>query len=478
MKISITKQIDPDISAIYVTDNVDKLKKQSFSPTEFEYLKKNLDKKNKIQSVNSYFKWSFAYLFSNEKKQSQDLENFRKAAYKIYQQLKSHKVKEVIVVDLIENHEFINAFLEGLMLSNYAFDKYFSDKEKKERFLKQTFVFSPVFDSQQLSSLKNVIEGVYYAKNLVNEPSNHLNAEKLASVIQQMGEKSGFTVETLNRKRIEALKMHGLLAVNKGSVDPPTFSILEWKPKNPVNTKPIVLVGKGIVFDTGGISLKPQNYLTSMKSDMAGAAAVAGAIYAVAKNKLNVHIIGLVPATDNRVNGNAYVPDDIITMKNGVSVEIVNTDAEGRMILADALIFAKQYSPSLVMDIATLTGSASIAVGSHGIVVMGNAAKKSFNALEKSGQKVYERVVEFPFWNEYDEMIKSSVADIKNVGGRDAGAITAGKFLSNFVDYPWIHLDIAGPAFLEKEDSYRGTGGTGVGVRLFYDFLLNHLNNK
>jgi leucyl aminopeptidase len=268
--------------------------------------------------------------------------------------------------------------------------------------------------------------------------------------------------------------MGGLLAVNRGSIDPPTFSILEWNPGNAKNKKPIVLVGKGITFDTGGLSLKPTpNSMDSMKSDMAGGATVAAVIYAAAKSGLAVHLIALIPATDNRPDGNALTPGDIIYTHSGKSVEVLNTDAEGRLILADALSFAKKYDPTLVVDVATLTGSAAMAIGPYGIVAMGNAGRETFDLLKQSGERVYERIVEFPFWNEYDELIKSDIADIKNIGSREGGAITAGKFLANFVDYPWIHLDIAGPAFLSTADHYRGKGGTGTGVRLLLDFLRN-----
>jgi leucyl aminopeptidase len=265
--------------------------------------------------------------------------------------------------------------------------------------------------------------------------------------------------------------MGGLLAVNKGSIDPPTFTIFEWKPKNKVNKKPIVLVGKGVMYDTGGLSLKPTNYMDTMKCDMAGGAAVAGAMYAISKAKLPVHVIGLIPATDNRPDGNAYVPGDVITMLDGTTVEVLNTDAEGRMIMADALSYAKNYDPELVIDIATLTGAAAVALGENAIVGMCTKSEKEFRALQKSGMRVNERVIEFPFWDEYKDMLKSTIADLKNIGGMYAGAITAGKFLEHFTDYPYIHLDIAGPAFIKKRDSYRVTGGTGVGVRLFFEFV-------
>jgi len=231
------------------------------------------------------------------------------------------------------------------------------------------------------------------------------------------------------------------------------------------------------VYDTGGLSLKPSNAMDTMKCDMAGAAAVIGAMYAIAKAKLPVHVIGLIPATDNRPDGNAYTPGDVVTMYDGSTVEVLNTDAEGRMILADALTYAKKYDPELVIDIATLTGAAARAIGPQAMVGMKVNSDSEFDKLKVSGDFVHERIVEFPMYEEYAEQLKSEIADMKNIGGIDAGAITAAKFLEHFTDYPYIHLDIAAPAFLSKANSYRPIGGTGIGVRLFYDFIKSKIDN-
>jgi leucyl aminopeptidase len=211
-----------------------------------------------------------------------------------------------------------------------------------------------------------------------------------------------------------------------------------------------------------------------MKSDMGGAALVSGAMYAIAKMQLPLHIIALVPATDNRPGENAYVPGDVITMYSGKTVEVLNTDAEGRMILADALHWAKRYKPELVMDFATLTGAASAAVGEHGIVCMGTADESSKQAFRDSGNRQYERLVEYPLWDEYGEQIKSDIADIKNVGGATGGAITAGKFLEHFIDYPWMHFDIAGVSFATSKKGYTPIGGTAYGMRMLLDFLIHY----
>ena len=247
---------------------------------------------------------------------------------------------------------------------------------------------------------------------------------------------------------------------------------MEYVPKKALNKKPLVLVGKGVVYDTGGVSLKPTpNSMDRMKSDMSGAALVTGAMYAIAQMQLPVHVIALVPATDNRPGENAYVPGDVVKMMSGATVEVLNTDAEGRMLLGDALHYAKRYKPELVIDFATLTGAASAAVGEHGIVCMGTAAEETKQAFRESGARQYERLVEYPLWDEYGEQIKSDVADIKNVGGATGGAITAGKFLEHFTDYPWMHFDIAGVSFNMAKKGYNTVGGTAFGMRMLLDFV-------
>ncbi|MCS6818923.1 MAG: M17 family metallopeptidase, partial [Chitinophagales bacterium] len=249
----------------------------------------------------------------------------------------------------------------------------------------------------------------------------------------------------------------------------------EYKPTKHRNKKPIVLVGKGIVFDTGGLSLKPTtNSMDMMKCDMSGAATAGAVLYAVAKSKLPLHILALVPATDNRPGEKAYAPGDVIRMMDGSTVEVLNSDAEGRMILADALHYAKKYKPELVIDIATLTGSALRALGHFATAYMGTAPDSIKKQIIQSSLDTYERLWEFPLWEEYGTLLQSDIADQKNIGGELAGMITAGKFLEKFIDYPWLHLDIAGTAFLTSESDYKGKGGTGVGVRLLYHFLKNY----
>ncbi len=360
---------------------------------------------------------------------------------------------------------------EGLILGNYQFLRYFGDREKRRNTLVQIFVENA--DTPAMRAIAHATMGTLFARDLVNTPVIDLSATDLANQAKEAAKRHGFSIEVLEKKQIESLKMGGLLAVNTGSLEPPTFIIMEHKPKNATNDQPIVLVGKGVVYDTGGLSLKPSNFMDTMKSDMGGAAAVIGTMSAVAEANLPVHVIGLVPATDNRPGGNAVTPGDVITISDGTTVEVLNTDAEGRLILSDALVYAKRYNPELVIDLATLTGAAARAIGRYAIVGMGNAPASEMELLQKSGDKVRERIVEFPFWDEYKELLKSPIADLKNIGGAEAGAITAGKFLEHFTDYPYIHLDIAGPAFLSKRVGYQIEGGTGIGVRLLFDFLSN-----
>jgi leucyl aminopeptidase len=463
-----------DVSVIYIAEKNTDFSDYSFTTTELEYIKRQQAAEKKAVDINSYFKWSYIRFIPAEKSEYLALEKMRKQASELYRLIKQNEHHEILIVDVSERNEMVKAFLEGLALSHYQFVKYKTSESDKRNVLQRIQILSKGISSEELEILEILCSAVYHARNLVNEPLSRLNATQLGGAFQKLAKEAGFSIDVFNKKKIESLKFNGLLAVNRGSIDPPSFSVMEWKPGNPKNKKPVVLVGKGIVYDTGGLSLKSNSNMLEMKSDMAGGAIVAGIMYAAAKSRLPVHLIGLVPATDNRPDGNAYTPGDIVTMHSEKTVEVINTDAEGRMILADALSFAKQYNPELVVDFATLTGSASIAIGPQGLVAMGKADRSVFESLIESGQNTYERIVELPLWEEYNEMIKSEIADIKNVGGREAGAITAGKFLEHFTDYPWVHFDIAPMAYLDKNDAYRPKGGTGVGIRLMYNFLSNH----
>lgn len=447
------------------------LKKIKLTAQETEYAKKGHRLKRNVVEINRYRNRLYVVFGEFLGVRSKRLEDSRKQGDEVQSMLNTAKSERVVIYPVNASKEETLAFTEGMLLANYQFLKYKKDAAKKANTLEEVDIYSDDITDDDINELSIIVEAVYNVRDMVNEPVMSLNATQFAEEIKKLGDESKAKVEILNKKKIESLKMGGLLAVNQGSIDPPTFTVIQWKPAKAINKKPVVLVGKGVVYDTGGLSLKPTSFMDTMKCDMAGGAAVAGAVYAVAKAKLPVYIIGLIPATDNRPDGNAYTPGDVITMYDGSTVEVLNTDAEGRMILADALSYAKQYNPELVINMATLTGAAMQAIGRQAMVGMEVKADADFELLKKSGDFVHERVVEFPLWDEYKEDLKSEIADMKNIGGADAGAITAGKFLEHFTDYPFIHLDIAGPAFLSKKESYRGVGGTGVGVRLFFDFI-------
>lgn len=407
------------------------------------------------------------------------LEEFRKAGFRLERLCIAQQIP-VLQTEFhggfSQGHE---ALVEGLLLSSYRFDRYLKSskparqpKAGAEKTKKALLIHPEGLTRSDLMPIIELCKAVFKARDLVNEPQSVLGAVELAQAFRLMGKEAGFKVSIWNKSRIQQEGMGGILAVNRGSVRPPTFTIMEYKPKGAVNKQPVVLVGKGVVYDTGGLSLKPTpGSMDSMKCDMAGAAAVGATMQAIARNRVPVYVIALVPATDNRPGGDAYAPGDIIQISDGTSVEVLNTDAEGRLILADALHYAKRLKPEIVVDLATLTGSAVMALSSYATPCMGTADRAQVQAMVDAGFRCYERLVPMPIWEEYGEMIKTPVADLKNIGGREAGAITAAKFLEHFTDYPWLHLDIAGPAFLDAESSYRGKHGTGHGVRLLYSYL-------
>ena len=417
-------------------------------------------------------KYISIYLPDHKKDENALHEHLRRHGAMVAVAVNAQKGKQIYIFNQTRKLSLSMAMAEGIALGNYEFIHHKREASKNKHSLEEVVIANSPVKQQAVDELQIVCDATKKARDLVNEPVNILNAIGLANAFKQLAKEAGFKAEVYNKTKIEQLKMGGLLAVNAGSVDEPTFTIMEYKSPTAKNKKPYVLVGKGVVYDTGGLSLKPTpNSMDMMKCDMAGAAAVGCAMYAIAKAKLKVHVIALVPATDNRPGFNAFAPGDIIRMMDGSSVEMLNSDAEGRMILADALHFAKRYTPELTIDIATLTGAAMAAIGTAGIVGMGNAKERHKQRLQESGFRVHERIAEFPFWEEYEELLKSDIADQKNLGGPLAGAITAGKFLEKFTDYPYYHLDIAGPAFLSAKENYKAKGGTGVGVRLFYDFF-------
>ncbi|MBM3162332.1 MAG: leucyl aminopeptidase [Chlorobi bacterium] len=376
-----------------------------------------------------------------------------------------------------------SSFIEGCFIGAYRFERLKSGKlaGKKEGGGKKKEIVDLVLRTEpaQLAALRDGAETGRIvgscqnrARDLVNLPGNLLNAEDISRAAAESGARGGYEVTVFGKEEIESMGMGGLLAVNKGSVHPPTFTVLDYRPAGKPS-KTVALVGKGVTFDSGGISLKPSEGMGEMKSDMAGAAAVIGALEAVSLLKLPVRVIGFLPATDNMPSGSALKPGDVITTFSGITVEVGNTDAEGRLILADALIYAKkQYDPDIIIDLATLTGACIVALG-YGVAGLFSNNDRLSEDICNAGQRTGEKVWRMPLWEEYAEMIKSDVADVSNLGARGAGSVTAAKFLETFIDghKKWAHIDIAGPSFSTGKSGAKATGATGFGVRLLVDLL-------
>ena len=443
--------------------------------SETAYLNTCFADDQNLITLNRYGYFIFIYLVRPKKTDALTCESIRKSGADLQGICNKYKLADLLINNISTTANAALLLAEGISLANYQFLKYRTNAKKITHTLTTVYFTKNSATLKEVNQLSITVDAIYKARTLVNEPLNFLSAEQLSAEIAAMGKEAGFKVTIFNKARLIKEKMGGILAVNRGSIQPPTFTIMEYIPKKAINKKPVVLVGKGVVYDTGGVSLKPTlNSMDRMKSDMSGAALVSAAMYAIAKMQLPLHIVALVPATDNRPGENAYVPGDVVTMASGATVEVLNTDAEGRMLLGDALHWAKRYNPELVADFATLTGAASAAIGEHGIVCMGTADDQTKQAFRESGFRQYERLVEYPLWDEYGDQIKSDIADIKNTGGASGGAITAGKFLEHFTDYPWMHFDIAGVSFATSRKGYTPIGGTAYGMRMLLDFLIHY----
>jgi leucyl aminopeptidase len=371
------------------------------------------------------------------------------------------------------------ALIEGSLLSLYKFDQYKSKKEGGEEGKGFGYITVLSEGDKEISQIENgvrvghvVSEATNFARDLINHPGNVATPTMLAQQAEKMAGEMGLRWQVLSKSEMEELKMGALLSVARGSQEPAKFIILEHNAdKKDLDTT--VLVGKGITFDSGGISIKPAENMDLMKMDMSGGAAVMATLKCAAALNLPLHVVGLIPATENLPSGSANKPGDVVTASSGTTIEILNTDAEGRLILADALTYARRYTPKAVVDLATLTGACVIALGHLACAMLGNnrdLLEKVRTASELSGERVWE----LPLWDDYKELIKGDVADIKNTAGREGGTITAAAFLSRFAeDYPWVHLDIAGTAWSNKavKKSYLPKGGFGFGVRLLVQFL-------
>ena len=362
------------------------------------------------------------------------------------------------------------ALADALAQSDYKYDPYITVKKDQKRIDIHGTVIAPEADAKRLTAEAGALaEAVETVRNLGNAPANLMTPAELASRAEQVCKRVGVKCTVYGKREIARMKMGGLLAVNRGSDEEPRFVVMEYAPRKA--KKHVALVGKGITFDSGGISIKPAEKMEEMKFDMCGAAAVVGIIEAAAKLALPVKITAVFAATENLPSGSAYKPGEIITMMSGKTVEIVNTDAEGRMILGDALHYASNLKPDTIIDYATLTGACVVALGSEATGLFSNDDELAQKLIE-SGERVGERLWRLPAWDEYKELIRSEWADMKNSGGRWGGAITAAVFLKEFVDCPsWAHLDIAGTAYAESETPREARGATGAGVRVTIDFL-------
>ncbi len=371
--------------------------------------------------------------------------------------------------------EALSAFVEGFVLAGYRFDRYLSERSG-QRTVQSLVVLGETMPRGAagrliVAAVEAVTSEVFRARDLINEPASVKTPRYIAEQVTQVARGvAGLEAEVWDPKRIAKESLTGILAVARGSREEPRFITLRWAP--PGARRRVALVGKGITFDSGGLSLKPAKSMEMMKYDMAGGAAVLGAVTAAARLRLPVEVTGYVPVTENLPGGRAQKPGDVIRYLNGKTVEVLNTDAEGRLILADALALASRAKPEVIVDLATLTGAARVALGSLVGCVMGND-QALVDALVAAGLASGETLWQLPLVREYRDDLKSAVADLKNVGG-EAGSIIGGLFLQEFVDgVPWAHLDIAGPAFTEKDLPHAPRGGTGFGVRLLVRWLTD-----
>jgi len=369
-----------------------------------------------------------------------------------------------------EATEVAAATAEAVILAGYRYEE-FKQPPPERVDIEELLIATPADVTAAVERAAKIAEATCWARDLINTPSNEKRPDALARRALDMAASHGLGSELIDDEQARELGMRALLAVGEGSAVGPRLVVLEHRPDG-AEGPPTVLVGKGITFDTGGISLKPAAKMADMKSDMSGAAAVYGTMRALADLRAPRWVIGVTPLAENMPSARAYRPSDIIRAYDGTTIEVLNTDAEGRVVLADALAYAHQrYEPACMVDLATLTGACVVALGSVAAGVMGSDDALC-EALVAAGEDTGERLWRLPMWAEYDKMVDSEVANVRNSAGRDAGVITAGMFLKRFVgDTPWAHLDIAGTAFLSKATPYQPKGGTGFGVRLLSRWL-------
>ncbi|MCB9206652.1 MAG: leucyl aminopeptidase [Ignavibacteriales bacterium] len=366
---------------------------------------------------------------------------------------------------------FYQTFCEGILLGNYNFDHYKKDKKKPQNLNVFFIVNNNKLFQKSLIKAEKIISGVFFTRDLVNEPANSLTPAEFAKRVKSEFRNSKVSIKIFDEKELHKRKMNAILSVGKASDNKPKLIVAHYKPRSKSNYK-IALVGKGVTYDTGGLSIKPTKGMLEMKADMAGGGTVFGILKAAEKLEIPFEIYGIVPAVENAISGNAYKPGDIISTSTGKTIEVKDTDAEGRIILADALEFASQLKPDEIIDFATLTGAVAVALGlfTSGLFTKND---KISEQLIKASEQTYEHIWQLPFWDEYNKLLESKIADISNLGPRWGGAITAGKFLEFFVDekIPWAHIDLAGPALEHELTNYSKDYCTGYGVRLICKYL-------
>jgi len=415
-----------------------------------------------------------------------NLEKLRAAFAKAMQHLRTLNIKRAATssdLGFLPNSKdrVAQAVAEGALLGLYQYAPFKTVDREHLKDVEQLTIVAEDNDFPEINAAvenaQAIARAVYFTRDLVTAPANQMTPAILAKEAGEIATRRGVSCTVLDKVKLNELGMNSLLSVASGSNEEPKFIILEYR-GGETDAAPIVLIGKGITFDSGGICIKPSEKMDQMKSDMAGGGAVMGAIMASAELRLPLNIVALIPATENMPSGTALKPGDVFTSYSGKTIEVINTDAEGRLILADALAYASNYKPAAIIDVATLTGACVIALGDDVIGMLGTDDKLK-GELQEAARQTGELVWELPLWENYQEQIKSDIADYKNHGGRSAGAITAAAFLSKFVgDFPWVHLDIAGPAWADKDKTYIPKGASGVGVRLLIEFLRNRARQR
>jgi len=457
--------------------NINGLKKH-LSNVEFSYINdllKNSDLKKNLLFFEVNSKKTIFLVSIKKNLETSDIESLGAEfhSYINYDKGSVYFINSDSISDKFEN--FLGYFLHGLKLKSYEFNIYKSKKDKKIILINVIGIKNKETAKKELR-FKAIEEGTFFARDLVSEPPNVLNPKEYANRLIKL-QKLGIKVTVYNESQMKRLGMHSLLGVGRGSINESFLVTLEWNGNKKDKKAPLSFVGKGVCFDTGGISLKPAKFMEEMKYDMAGSAVVAGLIQTLAIRKAKVNAVGVLGLVENMPGGNAQRPGDIVKAYNGKTIEVLNTDAEGRLVLADALSFTEaKFKPRFMIDLATLTGAIIMALGEEYAGLFSNNDELS-NKIFKVGEKVKEKVWRLPLHNNYDKLINSTIADMQNInysGG--AGSITAAQFLQRFVTSktPWAHLDIAGMAFSKKAANLNPGGATGFGVRLLNQLIEEH----